>query len=243
VATKIDHIISAYSQLRISGITVQPTAGHVVTALARLEDMMSELEALRGVCVGYNFEDIPDANSPSGVERGMANAINKNLAVQLIADFNKVVPQALTSLANSAMSALVSFVVSRDTRQVQPSKRMPIGSGYRYINRYYRYERPNERAPNKCTTNALKVDEINDYTEHFESYLEGETITTSIIDVSVGLVLVSDSNTDTDVLYRVKGTRGISQGSKQQVVITVTTSTGRITIKAVDFNITEIDEI
>ncbi len=243
MTAKIDHINEAYSQLRISGITVQPTGGHVAGALDRLEDMMAELETTRGVCIGFNFEDEPDANTESGVDRGLNNAVNRNLAIALAVDFGKTIPAELANLASSSMASMVGFVVGRDTRQVQPSSRAPTGSGNIYRNRYYRYERPDNQAPNKCTTNKIKTGELNDYVAQFEPYLKGEQIASYLIEVSAGLKLISDSSTDTAVFYRVEGGEEISQGSHQQALITITTDTGRVSIRAIDFSVKAVDEI
>jgi len=237
MSTKIDIINSSYDQLRISGITVNPTGGHVNSALDMLEDVMSDLETNRGININYNFEENPDANSETGLLRGHLNAIKKFLAINMAPSFNKVIPLELTKLAAVAMSGLVSFVASRDIKQVQPSGRMPVGSGYRYRNRYRRFERPLDAPPNKASTERLIIGEINDYTESYIAYLSGEIIASYLIESSTGINLISDSNTDNTVSYRAQGLETGPRGTHQSVVITITTDTGRIHIRSVEFEV------
>ena len=104
IATKVEIIIDAYSQLRISGITVQPTPEDLEVALMRLENMMAEWQTR--VCVGYNFEDNPDPNTEINVKRAFWHCLATNLAVRLIPDFNKAVPQVLMMQASSSYSAM-----------------------------------------------------------------------------------------------------------------------------------------
>ena len=73
VTDKVDIILGAYSQLRISGITRSPTPEDLETALCRLENMAAEWDTV-GTSVGYNFEDEPDPNSNSGIKRGYRHA-------------------------------------------------------------------------------------------------------------------------------------------------------------------------
>jgi len=64
--TKIEHVLRAYSALRISGLTSKPTADNRATGLAELEDMMNEFRS-RNICSTYIFEDEPEANTDSGI--------------------------------------------------------------------------------------------------------------------------------------------------------------------------------
>jgi hypothetical protein len=74
--TKVDLISGAYSKLRISGLTVQPTPEDLELALTRLENTMAEIEGARNICLGYNFEDQPDPNSVSNIPIGRITALN-----------------------------------------------------------------------------------------------------------------------------------------------------------------------
>ena len=63
--TKIELLDRAYSKLRISGITVNPTPGDVEIALDEMECMLAEWD-LVNVCLGYQFEDEPEPNMLDG---------------------------------------------------------------------------------------------------------------------------------------------------------------------------------
>jgi len=235
MSKKIDVINSAYQQLRISGITVKPTAGHISAALDMLEDIMSDLALTKNVNINWNFEENPDANSYTGIERGHLNSIKKFLAINMIPAFNKVVPQELTRLASVAMSGLVSFVASRDIREVQPPRTMPRGSGHRYYNRHRKFAYPDDQTPILSNANKLIVGEENDYTESFREYLQGETITSFIIESSQALTVVSSSNTDDTISYRIRA--GNNEVTHQSVIITITTNTNRIKINIIEFDV------
>ena len=84
-------------------------------------------------------------------------------------------------------------------------------------------------------------DDINDFTEHFDSYLnDSETIASFSIIADPALDVQSSSNTDTDVTYRIKagGTSNTAPLNNQQLTIIVTTSDGRVETRFIYFNIT-----
>jgi len=234
VDKKIDLIQGAYSQMRISGLTVQPTPEDVSLALIRLEDMMNELEG-RGLCLSYNFEQTPTTTAESGLERKYRHMAQTNLAVRTIPDFNKEVPQILYAQAAQSYSAVSGMVAVENIRPVQPPDRMPVGSGHRYRSRYQRFFRPEPLAPNDCATTRMVVDEVNDFAESFEGYLAGETIASYTIDTSDGVVVTNDTNTDNTVSYRV--TAVVAATTHHHVRITITTNTSRVEVRLIDFDI------
>lgn len=230
---KVDRINAAYSKLRISGVTVDPTPEDLELALAELENMMSEIN----IDVGYNFEDEPDPNSVLGVDRKYWNMINTNLAVRLIADFNKQVPAALVAQASQSMSAAIGYVSADRMRQVQYPTRMPTGSGNtNRFGRWYRFNHPAYLPPNNAETLLVKPLEVNDYKSDFSSYLaENEMIDTFTITTTDGFTLNSSSNDSPVVSYRIT----VSQGAQvwQQVNITITTDTGRVDKRTINFEV------
>ncbi len=133
---KIDIINGAFSQMRISGLTVDPGPEDVAVALDRLEDMASEWLS-RNVNVGYYFEDDPDPDSIFGVDRAYKQAFETNLAVNLIPDFNKDVPQVLFARATASYSTMSSSIAQ--VCETQYPSRMPRGSGNTF--RYNRWRR------------------------------------------------------------------------------------------------------
>lgn len=238
MATKIEIVNSAYSQLRISGLTVQPTPEDIETAMWRLEDMMAELEENRNICVGYNFEENPDQNTESGVRRAHHHMMATNLAVRLIPDFNKAENPRLAAQASQSLATTSSAVAAQNIREIQYPRRQARGSGNTLrFNRWQRFYRPEYLPPNECETKRMTEGDINDYEESFEGYLAGETIASFTITESDGLTIQSSSNNDNIVSYRVKAEDVSSSGSAQSVTIVVTTSTGRITTRVIEFEV------
>jgi len=238
MSKKIDHIQNAYAQIRISGLTVNPTPEHLEAGLEFMENMLSELEETRGLCLGYNFEDRPDASTESGIGRSANHAIATNLAIRLVPIFNKQIPQTLLLLATQSLNSLIGKSLSDRMRQVQAGGRMPVGSGYRYRNRYRRFERPEDLAKNDCKTNRMVVGEINDYSENFHAYLDGETIKDYKISSGPGIKLLSASISGDNfdlVNYRAEAERG--RDTHRHVLIEITTDSGRVEKRVVEFEV------
>ena len=232
VYTKVDIIKDAYSQLRINGLTVNPTPEDLELALGRLENMAAEFDS-RNIAVNYNFEDNPDPNSITNLNRAFIQAFSTNLAIRLMPDFNKQVNSSLVSQASQSLSNMSARVAADRLQGVQYPARQPIGSGNKYGSRwssYYKIASPE----NTNTLKRMYVGDINDYVENFDSYLnDSETISSYSIEVDSGLTLTSDSSTDDDVIYRVEAT---AEGTSQ-VTIIVTTSTGRVETRIIPFSL------
>jgi len=237
---KVEHVNNAYVEMRISGLTKQPSSEDVSLAIDRLEDMAAELLS-RNVCFGYKFEDDPDPNSESGVERKHKRAIETGLAMQLLASFGKTPHPTLVLDAGKYMASLVADTAI--VREVLPSRRMPIGSGNNRYNFYQRFYRTGEQVPPDCESNIMLKGDINDYVEHFDAYLDdGETVDSYTLEADSGLFIVSESLATPDVLYRVRAD-GATTGVNQflQVKIIATTSAGRVQTRVINFQIVDPD--
>jgi len=231
---KIDIINGAYSRCRISGLTSIPNPADIVLALNRLEDMAAMWES-RNVCAGYNFEDSPDVSSETNLERSSSSAFQSNLAMLLLADFGKDPHPGLVSEASASLSALVATLAK--TNMVQYPNRQPLGSGNtRYLNRTRRYY-PKVEIPSAPATNYMRVNNVNDFMEHFDSFLlESETVSSyTIASNSANLLVYADSLTSPDISYRVTTN---DYAGVYQVNITATTSIGRITTRLINFVVT-----
>ena len=232
-ALKIDLINSSYSQLRISGITVDPTPENVQLALDRLEEMAAEYEE-RGMCGGYNFTDEPDPNDESGIPLQFRQAYSAPLALRLV-DFGKTIPPELMAQASQASSNL-----SARTFQLRPTQHprtMPLGSGNtRRTLQWRRYYPAIKRSPIDCDTIHMRVDDVDDFTESWLEYLnDGETIDSYTTEITTGITMSNEVQTDSDISYRIKAdTAGVNA-----VEFTVLTSDGRVDVRTVHFNITK----
>jgi hypothetical protein len=237
-ALKGDIVNNAYSLMRVSGLTTDPTPEELEDCLGVMESFMHTLFTVRSVCVDYAFEDEPDPNSPHNVERAFWEPIAANVAIRMIPDFNKTEHPRLTKMANSGLRGMGSYSAVQKAREVPYPRRMPRGSGNTLrVDRWNRWMRPCPIAPATCDTNTMWQDDIADYTEHFDAYLGTETIASYTIEADEGLTIQSDSNTDTDVLYRIKAVGSNSNGNDGflQVTIVVTTSGGRVETRKIDF--------
>jgi hypothetical protein len=240
MTTKVEHVNNAYIEMRISGLTKQPSPEDVSLGIDRLEDIAAELFS-RSVCFGYKFEDTPDPNSPSGVQRKHKRAIETALAMNLLASFGKTPHPSLVTDAGKYMASLVADTAI--VREVLPSRRMPIGSGNNRYNFYQRFYRTGEQVPPDCESNIMFKDDVGDFIEHFDAYLDdGETVVSYTLEADNGLFIVSQSLATPDILYRVRAdgsTTGVNQFL--QVKIIATTSAGRVQTRVINFEIVDPD--
>lgn len=230
-AKKIDIINNAYSQMRISGLTVDPGPEDVELALVRLEEMAAEFET-RGICVNYNFTEQPDPDDDSNIPLGFRLAFSAPLAIRLV-DFGKAVPPELQAQASQSLSNLSAR--SFQLNETQYPHRMPLGSGNTLrTRRWQRYYQPSPRAPIDCATHYMTVTNINDFSETWERYLnEGETIVSFVRTFTPGLSIVSESLTTPVINFRVKAL----EAGYQAIEYTATTSDGRVNVRIVNFEV------
>lgn len=236
--TKIDIINDAYSQMRISGLTVDPSPEDVTVALIRLENMVSEFDA-RNICTGYSIELDPDPNSLTNADRKYWHMLASNLAVRLAADFGQQIPQSLAMSASASLATASSTIAADGIRQVSAPNRMPLGSGVsnRY-NNWQRFNRNPKLPPEECETNIIVIDNIDDYVEDFSAYLnDGEFISSYTITADNGITILSDSEDSPVINYRIRADGNTGQGRWQQVKIVATTSDGRITTRFTNFDV------
>jgi hypothetical protein len=228
---KGDIINGAYSQMRISGMTIEPSPSDIETALRRLEGMANEFYA-RNINTGYYLEDDPDVNSPSGLDKKFWYSFECVLAVRLLSDFGKGMQPDPTLFKNASAQMSFLYAATANPRQVQYPRRQSMGAGNAQTSRFYI---PVPEAPNTCATNRMIVDDINDFIEHFDSYLiSPETVDDYSIDANTGLTIVSDSLTTPDISYRIQADAvGVFK-----VKIIATTSTGRKITRIIYFEVT-----
>ena len=240
MSTKAEIIAGAYSQLRISGITVQPRPSDLALALQRLENMMAELQGTRNFTVNYNFEETPNINSVTGVIDAYRNMMETNLAIRLIPDFNKEVPQALAMQAMQSMSSAIGMVAQENARFIQPSRRMPVGSGNTYRGIFWnRYSIPAQIAPVTPDTKTMYQGETLDFFEDFSAFLGTATISSFTIEADPLLTINSSAINGPRVDYNVSApvSSSTANGPYQLINITITDSTGRVYIRLVNFNV------
>jgi len=240
MSTKAQTINNAYSQLRISGLTVTPSPSDLVLALDTLETMMAEYRDGWNVQINYNFEDIPNLNSQTGVELSYQAMMNLNLAVRLIPPFNKEVPQTLQSLASVSLSKAIGRSCLSNARMIQPPRRMPIGSGNTFRGVFWnRFSVPVPVPPVGQATNYVWQGEQLDYYEDFSAFLGDATIVSYTIEADPLLTIVTSANEDPRVTYTLLAPTQppATYGPWQLVNITITDSLGRVEIRLINFGV------
>ena len=237
---KIDIIQDCYSQATISGLTRKPTPDDVSLALMRLEGLAAELEG-RNICVGYGFTAEPDPNDEAGIDLQFRQAFATNLAMRVVSDFGiqphpSLVAQASQSMSNmSARTAQVS--------ETQYPSRMPRGSGNtRRRQQHNQFYTPIPQAPQTCDTRHMDTGEVNDFAETWLDYVDfatAETVDSYTMEVSSGLLVTNDSLASPIISFRVEALKL----GYQNIVFTITTSTGRVDRREAPFQIAEIVEV
>lgn len=239
---KVDVISDAYSRMRISGLTLEPTPEDLELALTRLEDMMAMWES-RNIIINYNFEDIPDPNTLTSVKAAYKNAMSSNLAIELIPDFNKEVPAVLYRQASASLDNVSGRVALERINQVPYPHRQPVGSGNSLRwNRWARFYRDYNYKPNVNMSETMFINDINDYMESFDAYLNQDEIIQSFdIQVDSGLSLENSSisSNGREISYRIKAVNGNNEYHDRvsQVTIVVTTDQGRVNTRRIFFSL------
>jgi len=241
---KSDLINNAFSELRISGYTVNPNPADNKLALRKLEALAHEYIS-RNIDVGYFFENDPDTSSPSGVLPQYENAFSICLAERLITDFGKgMSPDPILMKSYSAATSFLSSSTAH-INPTTPSSRMPIGSGNRRVHPiHYNYNRQTKLAPNSAETIDMWVGDINDYEENYQSVLKDvDDIESYTIEADSGLTIVSDSLDSPIIYYRIKAIGSASESNRayQRVKIVATTNTDKVMTRYINFNVREAD--
>jgi hypothetical protein len=235
---KLDVINNAYEEIRISGLTVSANPADLVMALNRLETMMAEWYGNRNINIGYNFQDTPTFTAVTNVAIQYYNTMVTNLAVRLLAAFGKDPSQTLAMNATQSLSATQGQTALQNARMVQPSRRMPSGSGntFRWGWGWNRFMIPVALPPAVSETNNIIQGEIQDKYEDFSAWLGSNTIASYTIQSTPLLETSNDAINGTRIDYRVTApVENSGQGPWQIVLITVTDSIGRINIRPVDY--------
>ena len=233
--TKNDIILGAYSQLRISGITMIPSPSMLSLALGRLESSIAELHDIWNINLPYNFEDEPDLGSPHNLPKGLWNAVEVYLAFNLATDYGKQIPVTLAARLKGAVGAL--FKYSATAPKVDYPSRMPAGklaciSSMATIPAY-------EETPTKSSVVTMFIGERRSFTESFLTEMDGtEVIVSSVTDIDSELTLNSSSSTDYTVVYDITAA-GSSDGSSSspRLKITVTTDANKVITRITEFNL------
>ena len=238
--TKLDIINSALSKMSISGITAPAMASDYETLLNRLEGMMHEFESARNICTRYNFTTEPDTADRHGMSFGLVEPIANILAYRTLMDYEIPVNASLDAASDAAVTSISNqtFIF----RETQYPRRQPRGSGntLRY-NRWQRFYRKPDQVPIECDTQKLDMGEIDDYQQSWADYLrEDEDISSFEVFITDGVRLVSSNLISPVIGYRLEGLNPSIDNGVEQVRIRITTSSGRIDERLINFEVLPI---
>ena len=234
---KIDIVLAAYEELRISGLTSSPNPEEIVTGVRRLDNMILGWKN-KNLCLSYigsvSYSDI-DPNQDSGINDTDMFAIVANLAKNLCAIFGKAChPQTLID-AKEGYDNLFSVVIQG--RESDPY--MPKGSGRAFGNTFaqrYKFQDNDKNAPDNCETLDLLVGQTDYFSVDFNRYLlDGNTIESFTIEDGQGVSIPTSQEEDGFINFEALGlTAGFAP-----IKITITsTPSGRILPHTVNFNVT-----
>jgi hypothetical protein len=238
VTTKADLINGAYSLMRISGLTVSPSASDLTLALKRLENMAHEFLG-RNIDVNYNFENSPTTGALHNIDRKYWFAFETNLAARLLPDFGKEPSPALIMQQQASFSFLSSSTAP--VRETTYPTRMPRGmANSRRSLAWSRYYTPESQAPLEGATNEMYVGDTNTFVESFAAYLgSGETISSFTISAETGLTIDTSANATPLITYTITadGLTNNTPVDLLRVKIVVTTSADRVETRIINFKL------
>jgi len=244
MSTKADIINAAFEDIRISGITVSQGPSGNVIALNRLEEMMAQYLEGQNIDVNYNFEETPDINSPTGVTIAHNTMMVANLATRVVTAYGKSIPQELYLRARGGLNSSASITARNRTNQIQPSSRMPRGSGNTLREpTWVRYNHPVSLPPTVPGVENILSGETQNFTSDFSAWLGDNTIATATLVADPRITIDSSSTSGGTVSYTVTATENASYGPWQYVQITVTDSAGRVNIRLISFEVIDPPEV
>ena len=234
---KIDIVLAAYEELRISGLTSEPNPREIESAVRRLDNMMLGWKN-KNLCPSYirstSYSDI-DPNQDSGINDVDMFAIVANLAKNLCAMFGKVCHMQTMIDAKEGYDNL--FSVAIPTRESDPY--MPLGSGQSYGGNYgYRpkFQSGDKNAPDNCDTFDLKVGQIDFFSVDFNRYLlDGNTIGSFTVESGQGVQILNSAESDGVITIEAQG---IVAGFATIKITVTSTPSDRVDPVTINFNVT-----
>lgn len=234
---KIDIVLAAYEELRISGLTSKPNPEEIKSAVRRLDNMILGWKN-KNLCLSYirseSYSDI-DPNQDSGINDTDMFAIVANLAKNLCAMFGKACHMQTLIDAKEGYDNLFSAVAPE--RESDPY--MPKGSGRPFGNSFdhrFKFQSNDKNAPDDCETLGIKVGQTDIFSVDFNRYLlEGNAIGSYIIADGEGVSIFDDQESEGFITFKAEGlTAGFAP-----IKITITsTPSGRVDPKTINFNVT-----
>ncbi len=241
MATKGDLARDMYTELQISGITVQPGPKDLIFAIYRMDRLVNSYKN-SGLCLGYADSSL--VTDPSTQESGLsANdelAVILNLAKTVAPAYGKMASPDTKSQAKLAYEGLFSPNIAQ--REATPYQ--PTGAGSRSRYNYggtpycrYSFQDYQKNVPDNCTTLDIKVGQTKIYTIDLSGQIsEGSTLASYEYTTLGGVGVVSI--TETDAVFTVEMNANQSIYSTLTIMLTMTPS-NEVNPVTTYFNVTE----
>ena len=190
-----------------------------------------------GLCLTYNksagYNDI-DLLQDSGIRDSDALAIVLNLAKTLAPSYG----QGFDSLALGEAKQAYDNLFSVELVMREPDTFLPVGQGNHIhgVRYYFNFQAEENTAPVNCSTIDMVVGQTGLASTDFALYLaevDGDTIASYTAEDGEGVKLLSDSVSGSTVSMNVEAKlKGFGK-----IIVTTTTSSGRILPRAVNFDV------
>jgi len=228
--TKIQLINAAFSELKISGITSGPSNDDIELALEALEDMMRPL-CDKYPTLGYNFEEVPDPNSSSGIPAWANNAIQLKLGDTIGAHYGKGVDLKRLGGSMSHLSAKLAPIPS-----YQNSSRMPAGRGNSQWQTFTDFMPPYETAEPSST--VLAIGDTRLISEDLSDYMRpGETLLSVVLSSDPQLVFSSLTTSGNTASFNIAA-NGVT-GVNFRAILTITGTLGNVSKRVLFFTVVD----
>jgi hypothetical protein len=203
--------------------------------------MAAEWRETRNLCLGYNFQDIPDPADETGFVLGYRQLFSTNLAVRLLAAFGKAPPPTLMAQASQSYSA--ASTANATVRETQYPERQPVGSGNTLrLNRWRRFYQKYPLPPINCETQNITQEQIEDYQLNLSDYLDdGEAVSTYTYETSSKISVVSESLSAEIWSYRAEAAEDANR--LERIQLKVETDAGREQTFTINFDVTPLPKI
>lgn len=238
--TKNDIVLNAFSEMRISGITVSPNPTEVTDAITVLDNMMLNWEN-ENICIGYIRPESygqSDPNDDSGIPDTAVFAVVANLSKVLCPSYGK--QPHMQTLANARQGKSNLYNIELPQRENNPF--LPKGSGevygyYGYSYRTPKFQSQTDDAPDNCQTSIIKVGQIDSYTYDFNSLIaDGDSIDSYTVDYGSGVSVLEHAESDGFITLKCEG---LSVGfSKVKITLNFAPS-GLINPVTINFDVRE----
>lgn len=187
--TKGSVVNGAYTILRISGLTTNPSNEEIAAGLQESDDLALEMKG-SGLDVNWQQPEdygLSDPADISGLTPEMTGPFKSILALRLLDLFGKAPTPTLIKRADDGMKSLEQFIVSVPDAELPSTLSLGSGNEWDYRSRYF-YPEP---GVNNDADYVFKGDILN-YSEDFSAWLIDEELVSVSWEVKGAGILIDN---------------------------------------------------